>query len=158
MQSLSLTNIVSLLLALFAIQISASPSIYGKDASAALSRRDTTITCSEYAMLANLSVIANNSTFRGAFIQAAPQGTSISEAFLSNISSVFSSLNLTFNQQLNAQCGNLTAVARAQAPKNFSMGIIGPFHVGAATALGAAGAAGSAVLSAAAVAFLMWAL
>ena len=35
------------------------------------------------------------------------------------------------DEELNTRCGNATAVAAVEAPKNFSMGIVGPFTLAA---------------------------
>ena len=87
----------------------------------------TTLTCDEYASIANLSTIGTNSTFRAAFQQASPFGTDKSSGILDSATKKFKDLNLINDTALNTQCGNLTAVAIDQAPKNFSMGIVGPF-------------------------------
>ena len=130
------SRVAYLLLALFALQISASAVENPQGDSLRLIARDTEISCEEYATLANLSTIGTNSTFRGAFLQASPDGSIQSSGILDNATAFFTNLHLINDTGLNDACGNLSAIAIAEAPKNFSEGIVGPFNIGAAASLG----------------------
>lgn len=91
-----------------------------------------TISCLEYATVANLSTINTNSTFRAAFLQSAPFGTDKSQGILNGATKT---LKTAINDKaLNDQCGNLTAVAIREAPLNFTQGIVGPFQIKQASA------------------------
>lgn len=85
------------------------------------------VTCLQYATVANLSTIGTNSTFRAAFQQASPFGTDKSSGILDGATKKLK--NYINNEALNSQCGNLTAVAIQQAPINFTQGIVGPFRI-----------------------------
>jgi hypothetical protein len=118
-----------LLLALFAFQIAAAVVGSPNEDSLRLAPRQGAVPCDEYATLANLSTIAMNSTFRAAFIQASRDGTLKSSAILDTAMMQFMSLNLVNDTATNQECGNLTAVAATEAPKNFTLGVVGPFQV-----------------------------
>ena len=90
-------------------------------------RATTTVNCLQYATVANLSTIGTNSTFRAAFIQASPFGTDKSTGILDGATKTLK--NYINNEELNNNCGNLTAVAIQQAPLNFTQGIVGPFKI-----------------------------
>lgn len=87
----------------------------------------TTVSCLEYATVANLSTIGLNSTFRAAFLQASPFGTDKSAGILNGAEKELPSL--IDDKALNDKCGNLTAVALKEAPLNFTQGIVGPFRI-----------------------------
>ena len=129
------SSFLSLLLVLLAFQVTASTVFENPNAeSPQLVPRE--ISCQEFATIANLSIIGGNSTFRAAFIKSSPQGTLQSENLLTNAQNQFVQLNLINDTALNQTCGNLTAIAIAEAPKNFSKGIIGPFSISGGTRLG----------------------
>jgi hypothetical protein len=86
-----------------------------------------TVSCLEYATVANLSTIGTNSTFRAAFLQASPFGTDKSVGILNGAENTLKSL--IDDKALNDECGNLTAVAIKEAPLNFTQGIVGPFRI-----------------------------
>jgi hypothetical protein len=154
MHALIMSRVFGLLLALFAFQVAASgaPSAASVDLSA---RQSSNVSCEEYATLANLSTIGGNFTFRGAFIQSdLGDGTLKAGAILDNAIAQFTTLALINDTTLNQQCGNLTAVAVAEAPKTFSEGIVGPFHIGAGISLGS-GVGSTAAISAVLVAAAM---
>lgn len=81
--------------------------------------------CADYSMTANMSVISANSSYRTAFMQKAPVGTIITARMLNAAQAKLPAL--TADTQLNSQCGNLTAVALAEAEKNFTQGIVAQF-------------------------------
>ena len=146
MHRLIFSHFTFLLAALFASQVAAAV----LDGPISARQNQSQISCQEYATLANLSVIAGNSTFRGAFIQASPDGTEKSESILTNALNEFTDLHLINDTALNDQCGNLTMTAIAGAPANFSEGLIGPFHIGMGVRLGS-GAGSTAMVTAAMV-------
>ncbi|KAH9907766.1 hypothetical protein F4778DRAFT_719030 [Xylariomycetidae sp. FL2044] len=74
--------------------------------------------CMNYAMVANISVVALNSTLRGAFLRSAPMGTDAAVGILNAQSPKF--MGLMMDQALNANCGNLSAVAFAGAEANLT--------------------------------------
>ncbi|KAG9247837.1 hypothetical protein BJ878DRAFT_129254 [Calycina marina] len=93
-------------------------------------KRDATISCAEYASIANLSSISANSTIRAAYLQASPLGTDPTRAPLDQAE--LKEPSLIFDAELNTRCGNLTTIALAAVNTNFSMGVVGPFQVNAA--------------------------
>lgn len=153
-----------LLLALFALQVTASvlakPQLANRNFIAARQEEDLQVSCEEYGRLVNLSTIGTNSTFRSAFIQASPDGTRHSGNILDEATAKYTELALINDTKLNDNktgCGNLTELAIAEAPANFTKGIVGPFSISAAARLGG-GLGGSAVLTAALVGTALWLL
>jgi hypothetical protein len=135
MHGLTTSAFAYLLFALFTSQIRAFVLEDGH-AEILLEKRQPQVSCDQYASIANLSIVAMNSTFRADFVQASRDGTLQSSAILDNALNQFMSEALMNDTTLNQQCGNLTLVAVNEAPKNFSEGIILDEHVGAAAALG----------------------
>ena len=86
-----------------------------------------TVSCLEYATVANLSTIGTNSTFRAAFLQASPSGTDKSAGILDGATTQLKTM--IDDEALNSQCGNATAIAIQQAPINLTHGIVGPFKI-----------------------------
>jgi hypothetical protein len=144
MYTITMSRFTYLLLALFAIQISATAIKIPNPNRRHLAARQNQISCDEYAMLANLTAIGQNSTFRGAFIKASPDGTAKSEAIINNAITKWTSLKLINDTQLNKKCTNLTKVALLEAPKNFTKGIVAQFKISAGVR--ATGGIGYAVL------------
>ncbi|MCJ1440865.1 MAG: hypothetical protein MMC23_001351 [Stictis urceolatum] len=123
--------ITCLILALFACYATASAIERSSANGKPLAPRAAQISCSEYSTLANLTYIGLNSTFRAAFIQASRDGTVKSSAILDDAAKKYNQLKLINDTVLNDNktCRNLSAVAIAEAPKNFSRGVVGPFKI-----------------------------
>jgi hypothetical protein len=138
MHGLTPSTFVCLLFALFSIQIAASAVPNAEAEAMILDARQASsnISCHEYATLSNLTAIGLNSTFRGAFIAASPDGTLTSENLLNDAAAQWTNEHLINDTTLNAACGNLSAIALQEAPKNFSQGIVGGFTIGAGARLG----------------------
>jgi hypothetical protein len=102
---------------------------------AALSLRQagaaTPVTCLDYSRIANLSTISLNSTYRAAYLQAAPDGTEHSASLLNDAQAKLPPL--TKNAALNEQCGNLTTIALTEAASNFTRGIVAQYRISAGT-------------------------
>lgn len=92
-----------------------------------------TITCGDYARLANYTAIGGNATLRAAFLQASPQGTDPTRAILDRATIEFKAKNLMFDGALNAQCGNLSTIASTEVNRNFSLGVVAGWEVVAPT-------------------------
>lgn len=78
--------------------------------------------CENYSKVANLSTIGLNSTYRGAFLRSAPMGTDAASSILDTQSPKL--MAMKFDVNLNAQCGNLSAIALTEAANNFTNGIV----------------------------------
>ncbi|KAI1774438.1 hypothetical protein F4818DRAFT_419933 [Hypoxylon cercidicola] len=78
--------------------------------------------CQNYAMVANISTVALNSTLRAAFIRSAPMGTSASIKILDTEKPKI--MSMMMDPQLNQQCGNLTQIAIDGAGANLTMGMV----------------------------------
>lgn len=92
------------------------------------------VSCAEYSRVANLSTIALNSTLRGAFLRSSSLGTFPAAAILDAESPKL--MGLKFDATLNEQCGNLSALAVAEADRNLTAGIVAGMKI-----LGAPGVA-----------------
>ncbi|KAI0126116.1 hypothetical protein BJ170DRAFT_460387 [Xylariales sp. AK1849] len=97
----------------------------------------TAAVCSNYAIVANRSTIALNSTYRAAFLRSAPLGTDAASSILDTQKPKL--MALMMDQQLNAQCGNLSEVATAGAALNFTNGIVSEFPILDAAGVGVTG-------------------
>lgn len=95
-------------------------------ATAAGTPLNVALACAQYSRVANLTAIAANSTLRATFLDVSPVGTFFNEALLTQAQNALPPL--TADAALNAACGNLTAVALAEAAVNFTNGIIGEFR------------------------------
>lgn len=76
-------------------------------------------------MIANLSVIGANSTYRAAFLESSPQGTLGNAALLNK--AIADNTNLALDTALNQACGNSTAIAITEAANNFTRNIVAQF-------------------------------
>ena len=83
---------------------------------------NTSPACLDYAATANLSTVASNSTYRSAFISKSPVGTLADQRMLNAAKLKLPAL--TQNATLNQECGNYTAIAKVEAEKNFTQGIV----------------------------------
>jgi hypothetical protein len=81
--------------------------------------------CLDYSVIANMSVISANSSYRAAFMQKAPVGTWATANMLNAAQKKLPTL--TADATLNTQCGNLTTLALTEAEKNFTKGIVAQF-------------------------------
>lgn len=81
--------------------------------------------CLDYALTANMSVVGSNSSYRSVFLAKSNVGTIINSRMFS--AAIAKLPALTADTQLNSQCGNLTAVALAEAEKNLTQGIVAQF-------------------------------
>ncbi|OBT68835.1 hypothetical protein VE03_02215 [Pseudogymnoascus sp. 23342-1-I1] len=128
----SLFTIIALLLSSFTAAIpSPSPNV-----NLEIRQQQTaiqTVTCADYARLANYTAIDSNSTLRAAFLQASPQGTDPTRVILDRAFIEFNAKNLMFDGALNAQCGNLSTIALTEVNRNFSLGVIAGWKVVAPT-------------------------
>ncbi|KAB5531457.1 hypothetical protein GE09DRAFT_385759 [Coniochaeta sp. 2T2.1] len=114
----------------------------------------TLVTCLDYSSIANLSTISANSTYRAAYLQAAPDGTDHSVAILNDAQAKLPPL--TKNEALNQQCGNLTTIAFSEAANNFTQGIVAQYRInGGARIQGGLGAIWAACLVASGMFLLM---
>jgi len=89
----------------------------------------TLVTCLDYSTIANLSTIGLNSTYRAAYLKAAPDGTDHSVKLLNDAEAKLPPL--TQNEALNQQCGNLTTIALEGAANNFTQGIVAQYKISA---------------------------
>ncbi|RYP63733.1 hypothetical protein DL770_009314 [Monosporascus sp. CRB-9-2] len=78
--------------------------------------------CQEYAMVANLSTIGLNATYRAAFLRSSPLGTDAASSILDTQSPRLPAMMA--DAALNELCGNLAIVAAEGAAANFSAGIV----------------------------------
>ncbi|RYP66292.1 hypothetical protein DL771_007874 [Monosporascus sp. 5C6A] len=78
--------------------------------------------CQEYAMVANLSTIGLNATYRAAFLRSSPLGTDAASSILDKQSPRLPAMMA--DAALNERCGNLAIVAREGAAANFSAGTV----------------------------------
>ncbi|KAH8890620.1 hypothetical protein GQ53DRAFT_170273 [Thozetella sp. PMI_491] len=92
------------------------------------------LNCVTYSTVANLSTIGLNSTYRGAFLRSTPYGINKAAMILNGAQAQLPMMK--FNEALNAQCGNSTAIAITEAANNFTNGIVAEFAI--QPALGAA--------------------
>lgn len=94
-----------------------------------LTRQAIPISCAFYAQTANYTAINSNSSIRAAFLQASPDGTDPTRAIIDTAAKEFVNRNMMFDEALNKECGNLSAIAMEEVGKNFSNGIVGPFKI-----------------------------
>lgn len=85
----------------------------------------TQAACAQYGMIANMSVVGGNSSYRTVFLEKSSTGTLANSAMLNKAITV--APNLTADVELNAQCGNLTAIAIQEAALNFTQGRVAQF-------------------------------
>ncbi|KAI1104082.1 hypothetical protein F4804DRAFT_308192 [Jackrogersella minutella] len=78
--------------------------------------------CQNYAMVANLSTVALNTTYRAAFLRSSSLGTFDARAILDVQSPKF--MGMMMDVQLNQQCGNLSQVAIDGAAANLTAGTV----------------------------------
>lgn len=90
-------------------------------------RQTAPVTCLDYGSIANLSTIGLNSTYRAAYLQAAPDGSEHTAALLNNAEAKLPPL--TKDEALNQQCGNLTTIALEGAANNFTLGIVAQYRI-----------------------------
>ncbi|KAH7068797.1 hypothetical protein BKA63DRAFT_95706 [Paraphoma chrysanthemicola] len=81
--------------------------------------------CFDYEWTANMSTIGANGTYRTVLMQKANVGTIYSARMMD--AAIKKLPALTANEQLNAECGNWTEIALAEAEKNFTQGIVAQF-------------------------------
>lgn len=81
--------------------------------------------CTQYSMIANMSVVGGNSSYRTVFLEKSQTGTLANSAMLNKAISV--APNLTADVELNQACGNLTAIAIQEAALNFTQGKVAQF-------------------------------
>lgn len=120
------------LVCLFQVAVSAASIRHGPIRFRQASTQTTpSVTCLDYGNIANLSTIGLNSTYRAAYLKAAPDGTAHSASLLNNAQKALPPL--TANEPLNQECGNLTTIALAEAANNFTQGVVGQYRISAAT-------------------------
>ncbi|KAI0396341.1 hypothetical protein F5Y17DRAFT_456072 [Xylariaceae sp. FL0594] len=88
------------------------------------------VSCADYSRIANLSTIALNGTLRGAFLRSSPLGTFPAAHILDAEKPKL--MALKFDASLNRQCGNLSALAIAEADRNLTQGIVAGMRILAA--------------------------
>lgn len=81
--------------------------------------------CAQYSMVANLSVIGANSSYRAAFLESSPDGTLVNAALLNK--AIAANTALALDPALNQACGNSTALAITEAANNFTRNVVGQF-------------------------------
>lgn len=81
--------------------------------------------CAQYSMVANLSVIGANSSYRAAFLESSPQGTLVNAAILNK--AIAQNTALALDPALNQACGNSTELAITEAANNFTKNIVAQF-------------------------------
>ena len=81
--------------------------------------------CYDYSRTANLSIIGSNSSYRSAFLQASPAGTRGNSNMLNDLVKKLPALTKDIN--LNRMCGNLTTIAKIEAERNYTMGVVAQF-------------------------------
>ncbi|KAI3397062.1 hypothetical protein diail_11298 [Diaporthe ilicicola] len=122
-----------LLLATLAASVFASPTLDASEAGVKIVSRQTftnTIlnqgaACLQYSMIANMSVVGGNSSYRTVFLQKSPVGTLSNSAMFNK--AILVAPNLTADVELNQACGNLTAIAIQEAATNFTQGKVAQF-------------------------------
>jgi len=82
----------------------------------------TDVACQNYAIVANLTVVAKNSTYRAAFLRSSPMGTNSATGILDAQAPKF--MALMFDGPLNQKCGNLSTVAFENAAINLTNGMV----------------------------------
>jgi hypothetical protein len=85
----------------------------------------TTDPCPNYSLMANLSTIGANSSYRSFFFAKSSTGSLADQRMFSQ--AILALPAMTADVALNAQCGNLTQVALTEAERNLTLGIVGPF-------------------------------
>jgi hypothetical protein len=85
----------------------------------------TQAACLQYSMIANMSVVGGNSSYRTVFLEKSSTGTLANSAMLNK--AILVAPNLTADVDLNNQCGNLTAIAIQEAALNFTQGRVAQF-------------------------------
>ncbi|RYP44289.1 hypothetical protein DL768_009239 [Monosporascus sp. mg162] len=123
------TAFTYLALALSIFHISFAIAVAGVDDAPALEPRQSpnanaalSPACQEYAMVANLSTIGLNSTYRAAFLRSSPLGTDAASSILDTQSPRLPAMMA--DAALNELCGNLAIVAAEGAAANFSAGTV----------------------------------
>ncbi|KAH7394992.1 hypothetical protein DE146DRAFT_615381 [Phaeosphaeria sp. MPI-PUGE-AT-0046c] len=81
--------------------------------------------CIDYEWTANMSTIGTNGTYRTVLLQKSNVGTIYNARMMDAAMKKLPAL--TADPMLNAACGNKTALALAEAEKNFTMGIVAQF-------------------------------
>lgn len=81
--------------------------------------------CLEYSITATHAIIGANSTYRAAYFSLSSVGTIYDARMLD--AAIAKLPSLTADVNLNAQCGNMTALKFTEAEGNFTQGIVGPF-------------------------------
>lgn len=122
-----------LLLAALAASVFASPTSGSDEGSIKIVERaqftetilSTQAACLQYSMIANMSVVGGNSSYRTVFLEKSNVGTLANSAMLNK--AILVAPNLTADVQLNQQCGNLTAIAIQEAAANFTQGKVAQF-------------------------------
>jgi hypothetical protein len=98
---------------------------------AELEVRQTSVTpsqdqvCFDYQWTANMSTIGANGTYRTVLLQKSNVGTIYNARMMD--AAIKKLPALTANKDLNDNCGNWTAIALAEAEKNFTQGIVAQF-------------------------------
>jgi hypothetical protein len=144
LSSLTPRTLVVLLLSVLHISIAVAVDAGLDDVQALAPRQSPTANalfspiCLNYGMVANLSTIGLNSTYRAAFLRSAPMGTDAASSILDTQSPKLPALMKDVN--LNQQCGNLSQVAIVEAANNFSRGIVSEFAIQEAPGVGVDGA------------------
>ncbi|KAK7723982.1 hypothetical protein SLS64_000315 [Diaporthe eres] len=85
----------------------------------------TQAACLQYGMIANMSVVGGNSSYRTVFLEQSQTGTLANSAMLNK--AILVAPNLTADVELNQACGNLTAIAIQEAALNFTQGKVAQF-------------------------------
>lgn len=85
----------------------------------------TQAACLQYSMIANMSVVGGNSSYRTVFLEKSQVGTLANSAMLNK--AILVAPNLTADVELNQACGNLTAIAIQEAALNFTQGKVAQF-------------------------------
>ncbi|KAI0160053.1 hypothetical protein GGR52DRAFT_576784 [Hypoxylon sp. FL1284] len=78
--------------------------------------------CQNYALVANISTVALNSTYRAAFLRSSPMGTSAAISILDTQKPKI--MGLMMDADLNKRCGNLTKAALDGAATNLTQGTV----------------------------------
>ncbi|KAI1502154.1 hypothetical protein F5X99DRAFT_168968 [Biscogniauxia marginata] len=99
-----------------------SPSANDAGAAPVAALDPTNPICMDYAMVANLTTVGLNSTYRAAFQRSAPMGTDAASGIMDGPAARLPAMMA--DAGLNAQCGNLTAVAIAGAEANLTAGTV----------------------------------
>lgn len=98
---------------------------------AKLEVRQTSVTpsqqelCFDYEWTANMSTIGANGTYRTVLLQKSNVGTIYNARMMD--AAIKKLPALTADRELNARCGNKTAIALTEAEKNFTQGIVAQF-------------------------------